>query len=497
MIVMKFGGSSTASADAIRQVASIVQHEIQRKPVVVVSAMGNTTDRLLRLLQETALGHVAESLQLQTELRDDHLRIAGEVLSGVDSDWAFADVQRIFRDLHVRMLEILEGERAFNAELKDWVLSIGEQVSSLILAAAFNSLSIRAAHMDSRRLIVTDDRFTEAKPKFWETNAKLRWAIPESRPAGAVVVGGFIASTQDGRTTTLGRGGSDLTASIIGAALNAKEIQVWKDVDGMLTCDPRLHPGGFCVKHLTFVEAANLAQSGAKILHPDTVAPARRLRIPIYLRNTFRPHVEGTRICGESAQCAQPVVKSVACKRGLQLLRIRPESSEIPREQIYRDVEESLQRQRVNATFLGQTDKDFILAIEGSTDFAQLVFGFEGCLQVHLQSKQTLVTLVGDGIAGSLEIESKFKRAMEGLAGASVLPGEQRSCVLRAVVADKDTLRFLARVHASLFANADPALFEAPSDPVKALENVPCAVTESDRPAVWAGHRVLALAEGS
>ena len=170
-----------------------------------------------------------------------------------------------------------------------------------------------AAHVDSRDVIVTDKRHTQAAPLLPETYARLAATIPPLAQNSVVVMGGFIGATEDGVTTTLGRGGSDFTAAIVGAGIDAEEIQIWTDVDGMLTADPTILPGGHRVKTISFAEAAELAYFGAKVLHPATVVPAIEKNIPVLILNSRRPEVEGTRIIAEAVHCAN-VVKSIACK---------------------------------------------------------------------------------------------------------------------------------------------------------------------------------------
>jgi aspartate kinase len=497
MIVLKFGGSSLASSSAIRQAAAIVSGQIERRPVVVVSAVGKTTDQLLAILHEARKEHEDETIRLQRELQDAHWRIASELVDQTGGDWALSKMQTIFRDLHVRMLEVARGERSVDPELTAEVIAVGEQLSSLLVAAAFQSLGIETVHADSRDLVRTDDAVLAAKPLFWETYARIRWASASWSRYSAVVLGGFIGSAADGRTTTLGRGGSDLTASLVGAALNVEEIQIWKDVDGMLTCDPRLEKSDWCVRRLTYPEAEHLAQSGAKLLHPDTVAPARRLRIPIYLKNTFCPQIAGTEISGERTRGPVGIVKSIACLKHVHVLRIRPSDSAVSRASIGEQVRGTLERQRVEVQALGETEQDLVLALNGDADFSHLVFGFDQCLQVHLQSQQSVITLVGDGIARSRPVLERVERVLRSHRSAFLLSLHGQTGLLRITVPERDGGLLLSRLHAALFSQADPALFHPvwTSDPVKALENVAGGVAESDRATVRAGHRILTLAQ--
>src|SRR5471030_1592453 len=180
---------------------------------------------------------------------------------------------------------------------------------------------MKAEHVDSRDVIVTDRRHTHAAPNFPETYARLAKTIPPIAAHSVVVMGGFIASTEDGVMTTLGRGGSDFTASIVGAGILAEEIQIWTDVDGMLTADPTILPSGHRVKSISFAEAAELAYFGAKVLHPATVIPAMERNIPVLILNSRRPDVPGTRIVAETVRGGN-AVKSIACKRNITLVNI-------------------------------------------------------------------------------------------------------------------------------------------------------------------------------
>src|SRR5262249_29875544 len=197
----------------------------------------------------------------------------------------------------------------------------GERLSSYIVSLAFRHFGMETAHVDSRRVIITDHRHTQAAPQFAETYSRLAKTIPPLFEKQVVVMGGFIGSTGDGVTTTLGRGGSDFSASIVGAGIGAEEIQIWTDVDGMLTADPTILAGGHRVKSISFAEAAELAYFGAKVLHPATVVPAIEKNIPVLILNSRRPDVPGTRITSDPVHC-ENAVKSIACKRRITTINI-------------------------------------------------------------------------------------------------------------------------------------------------------------------------------
>src|SRR5271165_270501 len=313
MIVMKFGGSSLESAAAIERVAAIVKQRQDRHPVVVVSAMGKTTNKLLAIAAAAIDGQRYEYIRQLHDLRDYHSREARLVVPLADR----AELDRTLDDHCQELTELVKG-LAVLGELTprsiDAISSYGERLSSYIVALAFEHFGLPAVHVDSRKVIVTDHRYTQAAPNFPETYKRLAATLPALAEHRVVVMGGFIASTEEGVTSTLGRGGSDFTASIVGAGVNAEEIQIWTDVNGMLTADPTIFPGGHRVKTISFAEAAELAYFGAKVLHPATVVPAVEKNIPVLILNSRRPDVPGTRIVADVVHCDN-VVKSIACKR--------------------------------------------------------------------------------------------------------------------------------------------------------------------------------------
>src|SRR5947209_10190397 len=237
MIVMKFGGTSVESASAIARVAGIVRDRMARKPVVVVSAMGKTTNRLLSISNHAVNGRRDEALKELLDLKQFHVRESGMERTVDDHFQELAEL--------VRGLAVL-GELTPRAV--DAISSFGERLSSLIVANQFEKHGMNAVHVDARKVIVTDARHTQAVPNFLETYQRLSRTIPPLMQRQVVVMGGFIGGTEDGVTTTLGRGGSDFTAAIVGAGIGAEEIQIWTDVDGMLTADPRVMRGGHRVR---------------------------------------------------------------------------------------------------------------------------------------------------------------------------------------------------------------------------------------------------------
>ena len=286
-------GSSVESAKAIQRVASIVRDHIGPHRLSLFPPWEKPPTAAHNRPSFRG-GQLAGRRPGTARLRQFPPTEAAHLARGAEAIRLDRDICALFDELD-RVLEGVAESASLTPRLSDAVLSFGERLSSLIVTAGFRQAGIDAVHLDARDAIVTDGRHTQAAPLFIETNALLRRKVSSEQ---VTVMGGFIGATEDGVTTTLGRGGSDYTAAIVGAALAADEIQIWTDVDGMLTCDPRVVSGAHCLRSVSFAEAEQMAKSGAKVLHPATVLPAVRQGIPIVIRNSRNPGAAGTRIVG-------------------------------------------------------------------------------------------------------------------------------------------------------------------------------------------------------
>jgi aspartate kinase len=454
MIVMKFGGTSVESSDAITRVTSIVKQFEQRRPVVVVSAMGKTTNKLLAAAQEAAAGRRDQALGIVDELRGHHLT-HGLALAGP----AAADLDRFIRT-HFEWLDELVKGLSVVGELsdrsKDAIASVGERLSSLVVSFAFRAAGMPTQHVDSRRVIVTDDRFTQASPLFDETYANLAEKVRPIAEHSVVVMGGFIASTKDGITTTLGRGGSDYSAAIVGAGVNAEEIQIWTDVDGMLTADPRIMPGGHRVKSISFAEAAEMAFFGAKVLHPATVLPAVEKNIPVLILNSKRPEVDGTRITLDAAPCANPV-KSISCKRDITILNIRS-TRMLMAHGFLRRIFEIFDRYGTSVDMLATSEVSVSLTLDNTENLDAIREEVHQFAEVTVETKQAIVCLVGENIRHTPGIAG---RAFQVLAHTNVRMISQGASLLNLgfVISDADLTSAVAALHKEFFSTLDPAVF--------------------------------------
>jgi aspartate kinase len=456
MIVMKFGGSSVESAAAITRVAGIVHARKERHPVVVVSAMGKTTNKLLAIAAAAIGGKREEYIRQLHDLRDYHSREARQIVPLSDR----ADLDR-FLDEHFQELTELVKGLAVLGELTprsiDAISSYGERLSSYIVTLAFRHFGMKTEHVDSRDVLVTDRRHTQAAPNFPETYARLKKAIPPVAEHSVVVMGGFIASTEDGVTTTLGRGGSDYTAAIVGAGIDAEEIQIWTDVDGMLTADPTILSGGHRVKTISFAEAAELAYFGAKVLHPATVVPAIEKNIPVLILNSRRPDVPGTRITAESVHCDN-VVKSIACKRKITTVNIHSTRMLMAHGFLHR-IFEIFDRYETPVDMVATSEVSVSLTIDNTSHIDLILGDLRQFAEATVEHDGVIVCLVGENIRYTPGVARRVFNSLDGInirmisQGASLLN-------LSFVVAEADLLRTVTALHDEFFATLDPSVFE-------------------------------------
>ena len=322
-VVMKFGGTSVADPDAISRLIGIVrqqQAKTNSAPVVVVSALSGVTDKLVAIAQLAEDGASDKAAAEVQSLLDRHLSVAAAVTS-TNRASALADVRREIEELNglVHALSVL---REVSSRSRDAVHAVGEVLSSRIVAAAFGDHGIASSWVDARTVLITDAEHGAAAPDMMDTCDRTRERVAPLLAEGKVVVlGGFIGSTGNGITSTLGRGGSDYSAAIFGSCLDVDEIQIWTDVDGMLTADPRIVPQPHLVPQLSFNEASELAYFGAKVLHPSTILPAVAKNIPVRILNSRRPENTGTLITAE-ARHAGGQLTALACKRDVTVIDI-------------------------------------------------------------------------------------------------------------------------------------------------------------------------------
>ena len=318
---MKFGGSSVADAERIMAVAEIVRRRLKQQPVVVVSALAGVTDLLEQAFDSARQGDLDALEPKLSDLERRHRwALAGCIENATSRHHAGLEMDRLFEDLRQRLRSIrILGEGTSRA--RDAVLAFGETLSSRIVAAAFRDRALSAAWVDSRDVMRTDAQFGAAAPQSEQVREACKLKVRPLVEAGDVpVLGGFVGASESGDTTTLGRGGSDTSAAVFGLALDADEIQIWTDVDGLMSADPRLVPAARTLPRVTFAEAAELALYGARVLHPDSIKPAVLRQIPVRVLNARRPDGCGTLIVGQRRSADVPV--AVVGKGQVTLVRL-------------------------------------------------------------------------------------------------------------------------------------------------------------------------------
>ena len=445
MIVMKFGGTSVESAAAIQRVAQIVKARLSRKPVVVVSAMGKTTNKLLEIARTAMAGNRDQVLGLLYKLRDFHLAESG--------------MERTVEEHFQELSELVKG-LAILGELTprsiDAVSSFGERLSSLIVTRYFQLAGLPAVHLDARKVIVTDKRHSQAAPLYAETYARLSEAIPALAANSVVVMGGFIGSTEDGVTSTLGRGGSDFTAAIAGAGIGAEEIQIWTDVDGMLTCDPTVFAGGHRIKHISFAEAAELAYFGAKVLHPATVLPAIERNIPVLILNSRRPDVPGTRITAEAVSTAN-IVKSIACKKNVVVLNVHS-TRMFMAHGFLRRIFEVFDRFETPVDMISTSEVSVSLTIDDLAHLEEIAAELKEFAEVTVDRDQSIVCLVGENMRNTKGLGARIFGALANVNIRMVSQGAS-SLNLGLLVAAEDLGEAVRALHEEFFHDLDPEVF--------------------------------------
>ncbi len=456
MIVMKFGGTSVESAAAIERVASIVKGRIERQPVVVVSAMGKTTNRLLGLASDAVHGKREDALWQVRELREFHFDHARKLAAAADR----AELEGVLDEHFQELSELVKG-LAVLGELTprsvDAISSYGERLSSKIVAFALRNAGMEAVHADARHLMVTDARHTQAAPIYEATYGRLCAQVaPLARRGAVVVMGGFIGATEDGVTTTLGRGGSDFTAAIVGAGIGAEEIEIWTDVDGMMTADPNSVPGAHRLKLISFFEAAELAYFGAKVLHPSTVLPAVEKNIPVLILNSRRPEVPGTRVIRENVPSRNPI-KSIACKRHITVVNIQS-TRMLMAYGFLKRIFEVFDRYETPVDIVSTSEVSVSTTIDNATRLDDICRELEQIAEVAVEHDRAIVCLVGENIRGTPGIGARIFRALEKVNVVMIsLGGSQWSFSI--VIDEADLKEAVRSLHEEFFRELDPAVF--------------------------------------
>ncbi len=414
MVVQKFGGTSVADPDAIHRLIEIVRTARSRDgrgPAVVVSAMSGVTDALLAIAAAAGAGRVDDTISTLEQLRERHLS-AARALAPSEADAALGTyVNAQFDDL-VALVRALAVLREVSPRTLDVVAAAGELLISRIVAAALAKAGLPSEWVDARHAIVTNDDHTRAMPLSDDTDAAVRSSVLAVIDAGRVpVLGGFVGATADGDTTTLGRGGSDYSAALVGAGIGAVEIQIWTDVDGMLTADPRVIAKPRLVPHLSFAEASELAYFGAKVLHPSTILPAVRRNIPVRILNSRKPEGTGTIITAEPPPAATPLT-ALACKRDLTVVDITSDRM-LMAYGFLRRVFEVFERFRTAVDVVTTSEVTVSVTVDNCRHLDAITEALSEFSQVSIEPGMALLCAVGDRLRNEPAIAARAVGLLE------------------------------------------------------------------------------------
>ncbi len=449
---MKFGGTSVEDAKSIINVADIVKKEIARTPIVFVSACSGITNQLLKTATLAGLGKKDDALQNVALIESRHKKIIKDLFDVKTTTLLNKHITASAEELAALVSGVaVLGE--LTPRSLDTFASYGERLSSFIIYHYFETIKIKSVWIDARSYMVTDDQFTKAKVNFEATHAKLKEIVqPQVQNGYVVMTQGFIGATPNGITTTIGRGGSDYSAAIVGALLDADDIQIWTDVDGILTCDPSVVKDAKKIKLMSFNEAAELAYFGAKVLHPETILPAVKKNIPVWVLNSKRPESTGTQIVATPNTEKKCIVKSIAYKEGITLVSIVSTRMFLAHgflEQVF-DV---FHKYEMVVHTVATSEVSISVTVDNTKNLSNIVLELEEFSTVTVSEKRAIVCIVGDNLRDSPGIVARIFNAITDI-NVNMISQGASEINISFVVDEDDVDSVVIRLHKELFSNA-------------------------------------------
>jgi aspartate kinase len=445
---MKFGGTSVGDVAAFERVFHIVSTQIERHPVVVVSAMTKVTDALLAAFDTAKKGEFEDAFASLEPHFERHTEVSRHFIPDGSPNAFNAELEFARGELSDLLMRVSRRSLPLQM-LKDAIMSYGEQLSSRLLAEILKSKGVNARQVDSRRLIVTDDEYGAATPIVDETNELVKLELEPLITAGEVpILGGFIAASRSGETTTLGRGGSDYSAALVAAALNAAELQIWTDVTGVMTCDPRICGEARTIPVLSYEEAAELAYFGAKVLHPKTIKPAVDHGIAVRVCNTFEPTQVGTMVLAESGE-APNKIKSIAHKKNITILRITS-ARMLGSYGFMSAVFQVFERYRTVIDVISTSEVSIALTLDNAAEVDKIVTELERLGDVEVEPGYAVICVVGEGLRASTGLASKIFSTIDNVSIALVSHGAS-AVNLTFVVKEADVADVIKKLHGEFF----------------------------------------------
>jgi aspartate kinase len=459
IVVMKFGGTSVEDSTAILRTAGIVAGRRAKglNPIVVVSAMSKVTDTLLAAAAAAGRNQREEALKLSDALRTRHLNTAAELITNPDRLTSLQlNIHHDFDSLD----DLLRGISAvgeLTPRTSDHVVSFGERLSSVMVAAAFLERGLNAAHVDARTVILTDAHYGKAAPNERAIeNALTAQTLPLVELGKVPVMGGFIGSC-DGITTTLGRGGSDYTAALIGGALHTGSIEIWTDVNGIMTTDPRIVPEALRVKTISFEEAAELAYFGAKVLHPATILPAVQKNIPVYVLNSRNPGNDGTKITATTPSCTSPF-KSIAAKKKLTIIDIVA-SRMLLAHGFLKMVFDVFDKHGCAIDMVSTSEVSISVTVDSKEALPAICAELSQIADVKAEGAKALICLVGEDIRGHAGIAAQVFDAIKHVNIRMISQGASE-INMSFMINEEDVEEAIRSLHQKFFSAPDATVFD-------------------------------------
>jgi len=427
LIVMKFGGTSVGSAERIRQCAAIAAQAARNdRIIVVVSAVAGVTDLIFRTIEATRQGDAAATELHLKKFESLHQGLIADLFGGLDSGPAFDFAGQVFQQLRGACLALLTLRSGISLQTQDSLVALGERISAWLLAACLRHTGAESEFVPAENAIVTDNSFGNAMPDMEATAARCRESLLPITARGAVaVVAGYSGATADGHTTTLGRGGSDYSATILGAAAGAAEVWIWTDVDGVLSADPRISPEAAILPEISYAEAIELAYYGAKVIHPKAAYPAAQAGFPIWIKNSFRPEIAGTRITPRLTLPAAPEsspVKAVTCVTNAALITLVTRGDVHPAE-LFGRLFLRFGQERIDMLFATQSSPEHALGLvlrredcERTVKLIQNTFRMEiaqGMVKpVSVRNDVGVIAVLGESMTGTFGVLARLFAAV-------------------------------------------------------------------------------------
>jgi aspartate kinase len=456
-VVMKFGGTSVEDAAAIGRLSRLVARPSPYRPVVVVSALAKVTDQLMNAGWAAAAGKMDSAREILQVLLQRHKKVTSSLANGAQRSRLFSEFTKEFKALE-KMLLAIAAEKALTPRFQDSLLGAGESLSSRIVQSALQSAGVNAVLVDARECIITDAVHTRATPLWGETNARLQALLTPLLETGQVpVMGGFVGATRDCIPTTLGRGGSDFTASIVGAGLHAQWIEIWTDVDGVMTADPNICGDARRIPRMSFDEAADLAFFGAKVLHPATLLPAMRSNIPVWVLNSRNPECLGTEIV---AHCDGDGVKAITSRHGVAIVDVEPVRWFAP--ELLREVFDVFERHEHGLDLLSASRGSLALLVSSVSALPGIAEELKGMANVRWENHKALVCLVGEQVRRRPEIAGQAFRAVGDIDVRMICQGASERNI-SFLVDESRAVEAVQRLHRAFFSKPEPAVAQSAS----------------------------------